>query len=239
MMTEKIKIGPDLRFDYTDLFSVVDFDHEFTLRDVIESAVSSKIPMEMLCRILRCPYLVEYHKEVESKPFEDGGDIEYLELYWLGDKDQEEDGSLKMSSQWCFHGVGREGVVCDDVIACYEMRGEKVPEDYRERYSLTFSPMYKLADYKIKVCDRMYITNWAAKRMKSEEIPFVPSLMLVEVLFWIFWELSFLGGTKERDASCDEIAKRCNDFDKGVLETKTSEEVFADIKKKFGEKKES
>jgi len=81
-MENEIIITKDLKFGFEDLMLVVNFETEFTLRDILRASMNSSIPMEVLCQILRCSYLPDYWDEAESKPFDNKGDVEYLELYW-------------------------------------------------------------------------------------------------------------------------------------------------------------
>jgi len=230
-MITSIKITPDLEFDYTDLSLEIDFSQKFTLRDIIRTVVSSKIPMPILTRILRCPYLIDYHKEIESRPFEDGGDIEYLELYWFGDKDK------VMNSQWGFHGVGRSGN--EKIKEYYKEHGlEDIPEDYRERYAIGFSPLYKLADYRTQLCKEMVIADWKTNNVDDQRINFTPSISLITFLYWVFWELSWYGSPENRTKKLNDLEDRCDKFEKIDLKSfKSSKDVFKEIKNKFKEAK--
>jgi len=232
-MITSIKITSDLEFDYTDLLLDVDFSQgqKFTLRDIVRAVVSSKIPIPILTRIIRCPYLADYYKEIESRHFENDGDIEYLELYWSGDKDG------KMNNQWGFHGVGRSG---DEKVKEYYKKYdlEDIPKDYREKYAIGFSPLYKLADYRIQLCKEMIIADWETKNMDDQRINFSPSISLITLLYWVFWELSWYGSPERRTKKFNDLKNRCNEFDKMDPKLlKSPEEVFKEIKNKFKEEK--
>ena len=58
---------------------------------------------------------------------------------------------------WGFHGVGVLGKVPPEVISIREKKGEEVPEDYRQNYAVQLSPLYTIADYPIKICDKVMV----------------------------------------------------------------------------------
>ena len=85
---DKIKITKDLDIKFSDLMLEIDTSHEFTLRDILRAIIySSEIPIKMMSQILHCNNIKDYWDEAESKSFEDDGLIDYLELHWMGSKD--------------------------------------------------------------------------------------------------------------------------------------------------------
>ena len=77
-MQDCIKITPDLDIKFSDLMMPIDLNQKFTLRDVIRAAWKCHyIPLDVMESILQCNNLRKYYEEMESKPFEDNGDIEY------------------------------------------------------------------------------------------------------------------------------------------------------------------
>lgn len=242
-MDNLIKITPDLDISFFDLMRQVDTSHEFTLRDVLRATVKSTfIPYECMQEILQCRCLQDYYDEAESKPFEDkDSNIDYLELCLLGDigVDKDSPTGTYSSSQWAFNGIGKLGVNPDP-----ENR-PLTPEElvtFRESYAIELTPLYSLADYKIKVRDEVTITNWAEKDYSRQinRIPFKPSITLIEVLYWVFWELSFFGSPKKRDEESEELKSRIAEIDEakknGTLDQILIpwEDVKAKLEKEFG-----
>lgn len=245
---ENIVITKDLDIGFEDLCRVVDPSSAFTLRDIIIIVNSStQIRFSRMCQILHCHYLGDFLDEM-NKPKEDSTDdtmddnMDYLEVYWSGDKSNYE-GKISMSSMWGFHGVGKKGVISEDIK-------EYVPveehADYIENYAIEFTPVNKLADYRISIRTEMYITNWDEKEpLKSlQKISFRPSITLIELLYAIFWELSFCGSPKARDEQLEELKSRCEKIDEakknGTLDRITTpwEEVKARMERKIAELKE-
>jgi hypothetical protein len=243
---ENIVITKDLDIGFEDLCRVVHPTSPFTLRDIIVIVNSStKIRFSRMCEILHCHYIGEFLDEM-NKPKEEieneYNNMEYLEVYWCGDKSKFE-GQLDMSSMWSFHGVGKKGVISDEVK-------EYVPveehADYVENYAIEFTPVNKLADYQIRIRPEMYITNWEEiDPLKNfQKIELRPSITLIELLYAIFYELTFCGSPKERDEQLKELKSRCEELNEakknGTLDqiTKPWEEVKARLEKKIEELKE-
>jgi hypothetical protein len=69
-MENNIIIKKDLKFDYMDLMSNVDPSSTFTLEDIFAICENSKIPMDILCKILKCrhiPEIIEESKLIKEK----------------------------------------------------------------------------------------------------------------------------------------------------------------------------
>ena len=241
-MENEIIITKDLKFGFEDLMLVVNFETEFTLRDILRASMNSSIPMEVLCQILRCSYLPDYWDEAESKPFDNKGDVEYLELYWWGSKSTY-DGERDDGSTWGFHGIGREGEIPDDLREhCDKEEVAKMEaEGYRQGYAVEFTPINNLADYPIRISNKLHITDYDAdpKDMTDNDIDLTPSITLMELLYWTFWELSFLGGPEDRDEEAEVLNQRVEDLKSGKLKTVPWEEVKEKLIDKFGVKEDS
>ena len=206
-------------FDYSDLMLEVDMDQEFTLRDVLKASVNSIIPIETLGQILRCKWIKEYYDEAESRPFEDEGQIEYLELQFNNDLEDSEDGSAG-NLWWHFHGIGKEGVISDDMP---EENKKDYPADFRQPYAIELSPLYNLADYKIKVSNDVMIARWGNDQHSSDSMDFTPSIKLIDLLYSVFWELSWFGNPQKRNEQADELKKSCDELDLAKKEGRIDE----------------
>jgi len=244
---DNIKITKKLKFDFPDLMRDVDLDHEFTLRDVVRAIHNSKISMPVLCQLLRCNYLEKYWEEISSKKFKDGGEIHYLELYWWGTTSKW-DNKIDSNQSWCFHGVGKAGYIPDDLKKyCSPEEIKKMKkEKYTESYAIEFTPLYKLANYQIRIRDELWLTHYEnIKGDVDDKIKFKPSITLIELLYAIFWELSFLGSPQRRNEQTDKIMSRVDEFKKAEEEGRLDEitvpwkEVKKKLKKKISEIKKA
>ena len=240
---DEIKITKDMKFGFEDLMCPVDFKVEFTLRDVLDACMDSMIPMDVLCLMLRCPYIPQYWEEAQ-KPIDDDDErnMEYLELYWWGSKHTFE-GEREDGSTWGFHGIGREGEIPDDLREhCDKEEIAKMEaEGYRQGYAVEFTPINNLADYPIRISDKLHITDYNAspKDDMDNDIDLIPTITLMELLYWTFWELSFLGSPEDRNEEGEVLLQRVEDLKSGKLKTIPWEEVKEKLKNKFGDIKES
>jgi hypothetical protein len=236
METDNIKIMPTMKFDLEDLIKKVDFSHPFTLRGVLKACLNSEIPIKILESILHCNCIEELCKEAESKPFCDDGDIEYLEVYWWGSKGTY-DGVKDSSNSWGFHGVGYLNRFSDDVIEMYKYMEKELPKNFRENYAIEFTPMFKMADYQIKMSPKLIITDYdlTPKEEVNNDIEFTPYITLIDLLYAIFFELSLFGSISRRDDEIEKIEKtleECrNGIEEGTLKTISLEELEKEFDK--------
>lgn len=229
IMDNKIKISKNMKFDFSDLMRSVDVDSEFTLRDLLHACINSKIPIEILCELCQCNYIKDYYDEAESKPFENDKNIKHLELTFMGNKDIDLQEKEDNSHYWMFDGVGEKGVMGNDVKQFYskEEVEKLLSEGYVEKYAIEFSPMFKLADLPIRISNKIIIEDNLSKEYKIDKIDFRPSINLIELLYWVFWELSFCGSPSDRDGKLqklDDTVKQIDDAKKnGTLDDITKE----------------
>jgi len=222
-MEKNLKITKDLKFDFEDLMANVDFDHEFTLRDLLRAVNQSLIDPLVLARILRCPYIQDYWAEAEKQSPEQDSDIEYLEIYYWVSKSTF-DGKRDDGSCWGFHGVGNEGVVSQDIIDNYpkEEVDKMREEGYRQAFAVEFSPMYNLADYPIRLRKEIIFTDYDVDPKEGtmdRNIDVIPSITLMDLLYWVFWEFSFFGSIEQRDKKISDLQKTVENVKSGKVKT--------------------
>ena len=237
-MKEKIQINKDLHFGYEDLMIPVDFDDTtFTLRDVLRATMQSKIPLDVIKKMI-CPWVEDYWNEAESKPYEKDEQIEYLELYLFGDVYGKDDTSQDWFS-WGFHGRGKEGVISDDLISHYpkEETLKMISEGYRENYALDFSPMYKIADLEVKVARKIFVTLYQ-EDYRVEKIKIRPTINLFDLLVNVYWEISFMGKPKDRNKQVEKLQKSTDEIEKWGREGTLNDHTysFEEVKEMFKKK---
>jgi hypothetical protein len=232
-----IKITKDLKFGYADLMKEVDKSQKFTLRDLICICVKSSIPMEILHDILRCRYIEDYWKEINKKPFDNHNNIDYLEVFWLGEKSS---GDFEDQDRdfWGFRGVGKEGVISKDVIKYCKFTKEQ-KKTYRESYALEFSKLHTLSDLPLKIKDKLEICNYLNIKSQSgvKIIDYAPSITLVELLHAVFYELSFYGSPEERDQELNDLRARIEDIVKNNVKMFSHKQAKERILKNINRKK--
>jgi len=248
-MEKLLKINKNLRFNYTDLMEVIDPNHKFTLKDVLRACVSSKIPMNILKSILQCDYIEDYWKELNSKKFKNDGDIEYLQLSWVSSIDEFQ-GVVDSGHSWEFSGIGKEGVIPQDIVDNFPKKEiERMKkENYTQSYAIEFTPIYKLAGLPIQIKNSINVEDWRGIREAKNKKKFYdkmntaldvqPSITLIEVLYWILWELSFCGSPEQRDEKKEDITSRVDEYKK-AKEDGTLDQIMVpweDVKKKLMDK---
>jgi len=248
-MEKLLKINKNLKFGYADLMEVIDPDHKFTLRDVLKACVSSKIPMDILKSILQCDYIEDYWKELNSKKFKNDGEIEYLQLSWISSIDEFE-GVVGSGHAWDFSGIGKEGDIPQDLIDnCPKKEIERMKrENYTQSYAIEFTPVYELAGLPIKITNSINIEDWRGVNEAKNKTKFYnnmntkldvqPSITLIEVLYWIFWELSFVGSPERRDEQINILNERVDKFKQAEKDGTLGEITipWEDVKKKLKDK---
>jgi hypothetical protein len=182
---KNIIINKNLKFNFDDLMQYVDIHQSFTLKDVLNCIKRSKISIETLKKIFKCKYLEEYIEEVnkENEDIKNNVEFDHLELC-------SEIGSLddKREITWSFCGIGKEN-------------GTGV-----EKYAMDFTPLYKIANFKIKISDIMI--NYDLDNKKVIKTKINPLIMFVEFLYVIIEEISWNGSIKNRDARLKELKRR-------------------------------
>jgi hypothetical protein len=235
-MEKNIKIDKNLKFDFADLMINVDLDRKFTLKDVLSVCMKSKIPLPILGAILRCNYIKDYWEEANKKKNDKNYDMDYLEIYWTGST-QTYEGKTSSENMWCFHGVGKEGCVGDDVKEVYKCQKRKIPKNYRENYAVEMTPINNLANYPIKVRSTLFFEYYDDKHYEKI-YDFKPSVTLIELLHAILWELSFLGSIDQRDKKLKELGESLKEIKEakknGTLNKITMS--YEDFKKKYDQK---
>ena len=231
---ETIKITKFTQIEYVDLMKVVDFSSEFTLRDVLRACINSKISPEILSNILHCGYIEEYWEEAKSKPFEGIPNAVHLNIYLMATKDVFE-GKRCDEQVWFINAVGGRGYMSEDIASFKDFTKEEI-ENYREEYAIEYSPLYKLADFPIKIENRIDYSDYIDHKYLF--LDHQPRITLIEMLYAIFTELSVLGDIAQRDKFTKEMAKDLEinniDFPKNA-KLYSTEEVFERVNKKISD----
>jgi hypothetical protein len=206
-MSGEIKITRDLKFNYDDLTKIVDQDCEFTLMDVLEACMNSKIPMEILAQIIDCLYIPDLYNEAKSREFKVGKNICYLCLSLWGTIN-DYNGKINQGWAWIFDGVGKPGHYGKE-IESFIPKSKRAK--YIERYAIEFSPVDSLSGYKIKIGSKIHITDYRKEPQDKDSniyYDFQPSITLIDLLYSIFYELSLCGSIEDREAEKKMIKSR-------------------------------
>lgn len=153
-------------------------------------------------------------KILTAKEEKDDDPVELLELYWQA---EEWDGELEFPTFMSFHGKGspdkKDGI----------------------NYGVGFTPTNELARLPIKVnTDFVIYETLHKKPYYKEKYKSTVTPTLFQIIFGIFWELSFHGGPDGRDEVIEMLDQRVKDIKSGKAKFIPMEDVFKD----FGIKEE-
>ena len=235
------QVAIEERLCWEDLSRPVDFSVPFTIRDVLNLIVlRSEIPIDKMCQMVQCNYLFEYFEEAQKPlpPADDKsncGKVEYLELAWTAYHSLSPDKGVQWyDNSWDFSGVGFKGVMGEDIINFYRSENSDYKPDptYREGYAIEFSPLNEIADLPIRVKSTMSIENGDLEYGDSKAttlINFIPKMTVFDMIYSIFWELSFMGAPEKRDEMKDELNCRVKEIEEDKVELISGEEAFSKI----------
>lgn len=232
-MEKDIKITKNLRIEYCDLIRKVDVSRPFTLKDVLRIPTRANFSILDMEQLIRCDCITELWEECNYKKFRREDYMDYLEIGWSGDIENEK--IFSSNNYWDFHGVGKEG----REVKKLRKSGVKVPKDYRQTYALGMSPVYKFSGYKIQMSNVILITDWRHPKQKESiytHIEFRPSITLIDLLHAIYWELTWYGCPESRKVQVKELTKSLDKARKEIDEGKGIEfKNFKEFEKEFDE----
>lgn len=208
----------NLKFDYGDLISYLDPEDNFTLRDVFNACINSRIPINVLSEMFQLD-IAAFYKELNQKQ-DTCKNIEYLEITQYIDTSE--------GAGYCsdFHGVGKPGVFDDSIK-------EHIPENerstYIEKYAIGLTPVYELADMPIKIkneicIDRTFETSGDDDTSLYEKIginnpdlrpkyKYTANYKLFDLLYTVLYEIGFYGSPAKRDGFNDELKKSADEIE--------------------------
>lgn len=197
---DQVESGQFIGFEVTGLASAYLFEKitlakAATLRDVFALVEKSSFLKEYLHHYWIDEFLSEAKSTAKASVEINARSIEYLELYWSWEYDQESQ-TYRIPLRPDFHGVGilqQEDLIEHDHIAC--ANGQRV------NWSISTAELGQIIDLPLKICDEALITEVAPP------LKILCDTTLGQMLEGIFWELSFHGGPDGRRSFNEVLAK--------------------------------
>ncbi|MEM4379309.1 MAG: hypothetical protein QXL01_01300 [Thermoplasmatales archaeon] len=171
------------------LFDTCELDVNVTLRDIFQLVADNELIFSAI--MPRC-YVSPYLKE-SQKPAEKETEIEYLELYTdlsLSNTKYEVDKPRFVQGLFLpqFHGIGK--ILEQDDDTGYK-KGDRIS------WSLSYQPVSNLLDLPVKIRDCVCVYDDIDWEKKYPNIEATPVYTLLQIIYGIFWEISWYGSPEE------------------------------------------
>ena len=211
----KIVISDELVFKKDDLHKFVDCSREFTLRDILNCVKRCDVPKDYLTGIFKTSHWEQYIEEMDKGVAKDDGEVKYLELRRCG-----EIGGEKEEVGWVFHGIG--SVVDENAEDCVlhgigGAVGESakaitcIDEKRQEKFAMDFTPVYEMADLKVVVNFDEEVWDKNLNKMVTRSSS-RKDISLIEMLYEIFYELSWNGSVENRNSRMEMLLERVKEI---------------------------
>lgn len=212
----------------THLRDGVEIAEGVTLRDLFRIVSKYKLLKLFISQYSWCRALEDFHAQAEE-PMRDDDEknkLEYLEIYWHGSVHKyKKETSLDISVG--FHGIGKPE------------RPEDAGPDGKCNYSVSYSPMWELADIPLKLNTNLKIWGpWEGKPPQKVVFEGTRDFCLLDVLDAIYWDISFMGGPQDNKEFLEEMKGRMDDIKTGITKGIPAEEVFKELGMEVPEPKE-
>ena len=189
----------------TNLRSECRIEDGVTLADIF-NAVENDPPLKNIISVYSwCWHIDDFHEQAKlpKEDFEDA-DILYLEICWIAEIQDYSDGN------------------CFDIYTDFSGPGVN-----GERYSVSCSPMNKIAHLRVKLNNSVEIEKHHRKS-KSEMIAdkMSRSFSLLDVLDAIYDDISFYGGPEDNKKFLEKMEETMEDIKSGIVKTIPMEDIF-------------
>jgi len=202
----------------THLRDAVEIAEGVTLRDLFRIVSKYKLLKLFVSQYSWCRQLEEFHAQAEEPMREEETDkLEHLEIYWHASTHKYK-GESSIDMEAGFHGIG----VSKEI--------ENNGPDGKCHFSVSYSPMYELADLPLKLNTNIKIWGpWEGKPPQKVLFEGKKYFSLLEVLDAIYWDISFMGGPAENKEFIEDMNSRVDDIKSGITKGIPAEEVFKEL----------
>lgn len=217
-----IRSRPKKKTICTHLRSLCEIAEGTTLKDILNAVDKYKFLKFFVSQYSWCWAIDEFHAQVNEEHFDvkenDEEKIEYLELYW-GAEVWENDFDLHTG----FHGIGKETID--------ELTGQK----YTERYSVSCTPLYEIANLPVKLNKEFKVY----KDFKDVVLEGEHDYTLLEVLDAIYDDISFYGSPAESQQFLEDLKADVEEIKSGKVPLIPMQQVEKQLGLEQSEEKET
>lgn len=194
----------------TYLRDLCKIEKDTTLLDIFNIVDQYKLLKSFVKQYSWCRQIDEFHAQAKEpmrneEKIEDK--LEYLEIYWdveLYNYKNKNDFNITVG----LHGGNIKN----------------------ENYSVSYTPMYDLADLPIKLDKKIELFEPYTKNKERNKIfEAEKEFTLQDVLDAIYWDISFMGGPQENKKFIEEMKQRKEDIDSGLVKMIPLEEVMKQL----------
>jgi len=236
---KKLSIGTQLR-------SRCEIVEGTTLRNIFDAVDRYKLLKLIVAQYSWCRQIDEFHAQAKEPMRDDPDDkdpLTYLEIYHHPEVHQftekkkhpggmrERITTVDFEISDGFHGIGPAPKSKEDDPAYRS-------DDGNIQYSVSYSPMWKLADLPVKLNKEFNVYEpFDASKHKRGNPPqklltATRDYSLLEVLDAIYWDISFVGGPAENAAFIEGLNDTMEKIKNGQVAMIPMEQVFKDLKDK-------
>lgn len=215
----------------THLRSTCEIAPGTTLGQIFAAVDRYKLLKLMIAQYSWCRAIEEFHAQAQEPMRKEPDDekMTHLEIYWHVEAEEFKEkikhpGGLRERIRTVdyevspdFHGIG----------PCKE--GEDHRGNGLEYYSVSYSPMYELADLPVVLKKEFDVyTPWDSSQPKKKPEKILSSkreFTLLEVLDAIYWDISFMGGPEDNKNFIAEMNDRMEEIKSGEVPMIPMEQV--------------
>lgn len=186
-----------------------------TLLDIFNVVDQYKLLKLFVSQYSWCRSLEEFHaqaREPMRTEEEEDEKLEYLEIYWIAELySYKKITDFNISTG--FHGIGK-----------------KTENNKKVQFSISYTPMYDLANLPIKL-DKSIELREPWKKGKTPEIIFEArkEFSLQDILDAIYWDISFMGGPQDNIDFIEKMKETTEGIRNGTIKTIPLEDVLLDL----------
>lgn len=236
---KNIRVRPKKLSIISELRSRCEIAEGTTLRQIFEAVDKYKFLKLVIAQYSWCRQIDEFHAQArEPLKGEDKDPMDYLEIYHHPEVHQytekvkrpsgmrERTTVVDFDTSVGFHGIGPSR----------DENGPANRDDGKTNYSISYSPMYELADVPVKLNKEFKVyepwdrTKHNGENRQKELLTATREFSLLEVLDAIYWDISFVGGPAENAEFIEGLKEQVEEIKSGNVAMIPMEQVFKDLK---------
>jgi hypothetical protein len=208
----------------------IELAEDFTLGDLCRMIRDfAEVDVETFSALVQCP--LEPFIEECLKPYDAAADsdseLHSICLHWICEyENATEDCGQPSASLWL--DVDGIGDIWQDCKPGGQLYVEGKDFSNCNRYGIELTPLYKLRHLPIRIDPTMTIRCTGDEGQKPLEIP-APDVTLLQIIYYVFWELSFFGTPENRDATVEELQETKRRIDAGEQELIPLEDLMREF----------